>query len=98
MQALELGKETTAKVAEIVETGALARNKAVQADPVAQVILKVNLLQYLLRSAFSKLPADVCATALTGAGSELNYTNIKYFLQSLASKAYSARQICTTST
>ena len=38
---LGLGKETTIKLTEIVETGELARNKAVQADPVAQTILKV---------------------------------------------------------
>lgn len=41
VESLELGKETTAKVAELVETGQLARNKASQADPTAQLILKV---------------------------------------------------------
>ena len=43
VEALELGKETTAKVAEIVETGELGRNKAIQADAVAQIVLKVTI-------------------------------------------------------
>lgn len=41
VEALGLGKETTIKITEIVETGQLARNKAAQADPVAQIIFKV---------------------------------------------------------
>lgn len=41
VRALDLGKETTAKVAEIVETGTLARNRALEVDPIAKVVLKV---------------------------------------------------------
>lgn len=41
VQELQLGKESTAKVAEIVESGSLYRNKAFLADPKAQTIALV---------------------------------------------------------
>ena len=46
VEELHLGKETTEKITEIVETGQLTRNRMIQADSKAQTILMVSSRTY----------------------------------------------------